>query len=395
MKIKFGYGATMKACYMASFNQAVVCNFVPMLFLTFQRSFALPLEQLTLLVTLNFLTQLIVDAICIRVVDRIGYRTCIVTAHFLCAAGLVGLSILPFIFPTAFSGLLTAVIIYAIGGGIIEVLGSPIAEACPTDNKAASMSLMHSFYCWGSVTVVLLTTVLFNLMGIDHWKYIACLWALVPLANGILFWMVPIGKIVEDGNGMCVRELFGMRLFWIFLLMMLCSGAAENGISQWASAFAESALGIDKTLGDLAGPCFFAVLMGFGRVFYAKMADRIPLAKYLTASTVLCIISYVLLVFPKNPAVNLLGCGICGLSVAVMWPGTLSMAAKRCPRGGTALFALLALGGDIGCSAGPSVVGFVAGIFSDNLKYGIMAAFVFPILILVGVWLLKRQKQTA
>ena len=392
MKRKLGYPSTMTACYMASFNQAVVCNFVPMLFLTFQRSFHLPLEQLTLLVTLNFLTQLVVDAICAKVVDQIGYRTCIVTAHLLCGMGLCSLSLLPFVFPTPFGGLLTAVIIYAIGGGIIEVLGSPIAEACPTDNKAASMSLMHSFYCWGSVTVVLVTTVLFNLLGIENWRYISCLWALVPLANGVLFLLVPIGKIVPDGDSMTLRDLVRQKLFWIFLLLMLCAGAAENGISQWASAFAESALGVDKTIGDLAGPCFFGILMGLGRVLYAKLADRIPLERYLTGCTILCILSYLLLVLPKDPVVNLLGCGICGFSVAVMWPGSLSMAAKRCPRGGTALFALLALGGDIGCSAGPSVVGFVSGMFGDNLKTGIIAALVFPIFILVGVGLLKKQK---
>ena len=282
MKRKLGYPSTMTACYMASFNQAVVCNFVPMLFLTFQRSFHLPLEQLTLLVTLNFLTQLVVDAICAKVVDQIGYRTCIVTAHLLCGMGLCSLSLLPFVFSTPFGGLLTAVIIYAIGGGIIEVLGSPIAEACPTDNKAASMSLMHSFYCWGSVTVVLVTTVLFNLLGIENWRYISCLWALVPLANGVLFLLVPIRKIVPDGDSMTLRELVRQKLFWIFLLLMLCAGAAENGISQWASAFAESALGVDKTIGDLAGPCFFGILMGLGRVLYAKLADRIPLERYLT-----------------------------------------------------------------------------------------------------------------
>ena len=388
MKRKLGYRSTMTACYMASFNQAVVCNFVPMLFLTFQRSFHLPLEQLTL----YFLTQLVVDAICAKVVDQIGYRTCIVTAHLLCGMGLCSLSLLPFVFSTPFGGLLTAVIIYAIGGGIIEVLGSPIAEACPTDNKAASMSLMHSFYCWGSVTVVLVTTVLFNLLGIENWRYISCLWALVPLANGVLFLLVPIGKIVPDGDSMTLRELVRQKLFWIFLLLMLCAGAAENGISQWASAFAESALGVDKTIGDLAGPCFFGILMGLGRVLYAKLADRIPLERYLTGCTILCILSYLLLVLPKDPVVNLLGCGICGFSVAVMWPGSLSMAAKRCPRGGTALFALLALGGDIGCSAGPSVVGFVSGMFGDNLKTGIIAALVFPIFILVGVGLLKKQK---
>lgn len=394
MKKPLTYRATMTACYMASANQAIVCNYVPMLFLTFQRSFGLPLEQLTLLVTLNFLTQLVVDAICARVVDRIGYRRCIVTAHVLCAAGLISLAVLPFAFPTAFGGLLTAVIIYAVGGGIIEVLGSPIAEACPTENKAASMSLMHSFYCWGSLGVVLITTVLFHLMGIGNWRMISCLWALVPLANGILFLFVPIGKIVEEGRSMTLKELLGQKLFWIFLLLMLCSGAAENSVSQWASAFAESALGVDKTIGDLAGPCFFAILMGIGRVMYAKLADRISLERYITASTLLCIISYGLLVLPKNPVINLLGCGICGLSVAVMWPGSLSMAAKRCPRGGTALFALLALGGDIGCSAGPSVVGFVSGVFADHLKYGIAAAAAFPVLILVGVALLKTVRST-
>ena len=384
------YKKTILACYVGYITQAIINNFAPLLFLTFQSNYNLSLKQVTLLVTFNFLTQLLVDLLSAGYVDRIGYRPCIVAAHVFCVVGLVGLGVFPLILPP-YAGLLLAVMIYAIGGGLLEVLVSPVVEACPTENKSASMSLLHSFYCWGSVAVVLISTILFAILGIRMWPLIGCLWAVVPAVNAICFLRVPIAPIVEDGEGMSVSQLFRQKVFWILVLLMICSGASEHSMVQWASAFAESGLRVSKTIGDLAGPCFFSVLMGLGRVTYAGFSERVNLKTYISLSALLCIGSYLLAVFPLPPVLNLLGCGICGFSVGVFWPGTFSIATGRCPKGGTAMFALLALAGDLGCSLGPTVVGYVSAACSDVLKVGLSAAVIFPVLILLGVKLLDKK----
>ncbi|MBP3587701.1 MAG: MFS transporter [Clostridia bacterium] len=385
------YEHTIVACYIGYITQAIVNNFAPLLFLTFQSSFDLRLEQITLLVTFNFLTQLVVDLLAAKFVDRIGYRPCVVAAHGFCALGLVGLGLFPTVLPP-YAGLLLAVMIYAIGGGLIEVLISPIVDACPSENKSAAMSLLHSFYCWGTVAVVLLSTLLFALLGMESWKLVGCLWALVPAVNALLFLRVPIAPIVAEGEGLSISELFRQKIFWILALLMVCAGASEQAMSQWASAFAESGLRVSKTMGDLAGPCFFSILMGTARVVHSKLAERVNLEKYIVLCALLCIGSYVLAILPLHPVLNLLGCGLCGFSVGVFWPGTFSTATARCPLGGTAMFALLALAGDLGCSLGPTVVGFVSAAFGDVLKVGLAAAIGFPLLILVGIRLLPSEK---
>lgn len=352
------------------------------------------MQQITTLITLNFLVQLTVDMLSAGVVDKIGYRPCIVTAHIFATVGLVGLAFFPSVMPP-FAGLLTATVIYAIGGGLLEVMVSPIVESCPADDKSAAMSILHSFYCWGVVAVVVISTALFRILGIENWRWVACMWAVVPAFNAFLFTKVPIAPIVSEGEGMTVRELLKTKLFWILFLLMVCSGAAELAVGQWASAFAESGLKVSKTVGDLAGPCMFAVCMGIGRVFYAKFSDRIDLEKYITGCGVLCILSYIITIVPLGPVVNLIGCGICGVAVAMVWPGMLSVAAARCPMGGTAMFALLAFGGDIGCTSGPTVVGVISGLFGDDLKTGFLAAIVFPLLLIVGMRLLKKQDKNA
>jgi len=388
---KLSYRHTVWACYLGYITQAIINNFAPLLFLTFQKTFELSLESITLLVTINFLTQLATDLVAAKVVDRLGYRPCIIAAHVFCVAGLVGLGLLPEILPP-YMGLILSVMIYAVGGGLLEVLVSPIVEACPSDNKAGSMGLLHSFYCWGCVAVVLISTALFALVGIANWKWIACLWALVPAYNVAAFCSVPIASIVPEGEeGLTISALFRKKVFWLLLLLMLCAGASEQSMSQWASAFAESGLKVSKTTGDLAGACFFSVLMGTSRVIYAKLSDRVRLETYIGASSILCIVSYILAVLPLHPVINLLGCGICGFSVGVLWPGVFSMSTRNCPNGGTAMFALLALAGDLGCSAGPTLVGMVSGAFGDQLKIGLTAAILFPVLILVSLALLKKE----
>ena len=388
--IQNDYRHTIAASYIGYITQAIVNNFAPLLFLTFHNVYGIPLGKIGLLVTVNFVTQLLVDFISAKYVDRIGYRTAIVAAHVFAAAGLIGLGILPDLMPTPYIGICIAVVVYAIGGGLIEVLISPIVEACPTEGKSAAMSLLHSFYCWGSVLVVVVSTILFSVFGVDAWRKIACLWAIIPLVNAFYFSKVPIAALVENGESMTIGMLFRSKLFWIFALLMVCSGASELSMSQWASAFAESGLHVSKTVGDLAGPCFFAVLMGTARVFHAKFAEKLELSRYLAVCAVVCIGSYLLASLSPNALLALLGCGICGFSVGAMWPGTFSLASEKCPKGGTAMFALLALAGDTGCSLGPTVVGFVSAACEDNLKKGLLSAILFPVLLLVGLFLCQR-----
>lgn len=382
----------MYACFIGYIVQAIVNNFVPLLFLTFEKTYRIPLSQITMLITFNFGIQLLVDLLSAGFVDRIGYRTSIFLAHLFSAAGLFGLVILPELLPDAFAGLLTAVVIYALGGGLIEVLISPIMESCPTDNKEKAMSLLHSFYCWGHVGVVLLSTLFFTVFGIENWKILTLLWVIIPLCNGFFFLKVPMAPFVEEGEtGLTMKELFGRKIFWILMLMMLCAGASEQSVSQWASTFAEQGLGVSKTIGDLAGPMAFAVLMGSARAFYGKWGDKLNLDRFMKASGVLCMISYLCISLAPSPVISLLGCAICGLSVGIMWPGTFSKASASIRNGGTVMFALLALAGDLGCSGGPTVVGYVSGIASDNLKMGILAAIIFPFLLLLSLLLLKKN----
>lgn len=382
----------MYACFIGYIVQAIVNNFVPLLFLTFEKTYQIPLSQITMLITFNFGIQLLVDLLSAGFVDRIGYRTSIFLAHLFSAAGLFGLVILPELLPDAFAGLLTAVVIYALGGGLIEVLISPIMESCPTDNKEKAMSLLHSFYCWGHVGVVLLSTLFFTVFGIENWKILTLLWVIIPLCNGFFFLKVPMAPLVEEGEtGLTMKELFGRKIFWILMLMMLCAGASEQSVSQWASTFAEQGLGVSKTIGDLAGPMAFAVLMGSARAFYGKWGDKLNLDRFMKASGVLCMISYLCISLAPSPVISLLGCAICGLSVGIMWPGTFSKASASIRNGGTVMFALLALAGDLGCSSGPTVVGHVSGIASDNLKMGILAAIIFPFLLLLSLLLLKKN----
>ena len=386
------YNKTIYACFIGYIVQAIVNNFAPLLFLTFHNAYGIPMTQITLLITFNFGLQLLIDLLSVTFVDRIGYRTSMLIAHICAAMGFVLLTILPDVCGNPFVGLLIAVTIYAVGGGLLEVLVSPVMEACPTDNKEKAMSLLHSFYCWGHVAVVFLSTLFFGIFGIQHWKILACIWAIVPFANMILFTKVPIASLMEDGEkGMTIGELFKQKLFWILMLMMICAGASEQAVSQWASTFAELGLGVSKTIGDLAGPMLFAILMGSARAFYGKYGDRIELDRFMTGSSVLCIVSYLCIALVPNPIIGFVGCALCGLSVGIMWPGTFSKATASVARGGTAMFALLALAGDVGCSGGPTVVGMVSGMFDDDLKKGILAGVIFPILLLTGIFLCKKR----
>ena len=380
------YNKTITACFVGYIVQAVVNNFTPLLFLFFQKSYHIPLSQITLLVTFNFGIQLLVDLLSVGFIDKIGYRASMIIAHVLSAAGLILLTVLPEILPVPFIGILIAVMIYAIGGGLLEVLVSPVVEACPSDNKEKAMSMLHSFYCWGHAGVVLISTLFFYVAGIENWKILAVIWAVIPIGNAFAFAKIPIAPLIEDGeSGLELKDLFRIKVFWILLIMMVCAGASEQAVSQWASAFAEKGLGISKAAGDLAGPMAFAVLMGLSRLFYGKYGERIHLERFMIYSSFLCILSYLGISLFPIPLFNLIACAVCGLSVGIMWPGTFSKASAALPKGGTAMFALLALGGDIGCSGGPTLVGMVSGTLGDNLKMGILAGIIFPVLLLMGI----------
>ena len=391
--MKFDYKKTMYACFVGYIVQAVVNSLVPLLFVTFQETYNIPLAQITLLITVNFVVQLFVDMLSAGFIDKIGYRASVILAHIFAAAGLALLTILPEVLPDPFVGILIAVFIYAIGGGLIEVLISPIIEACPTDNKESAMSLLHSFYCWGCTGVVLISTIFFTIFGISNWKILTLLWTILPLANMLLFTKVPIYSLQEEGEkGMNLGELFREKMFWILMLMMVCSGAAEQSVSQWASTFAEKGLGITKSVGDLVGPMLFSILMGLSRLLYGKYGEKLDLDRFMKFSCVLCIVSYLCISFIPVPMVELLGCGLCGFSVGILWPGTFSKAAAALRRGGTLLFAMLALAGDLGCSGGPTLVGFVSSGLGDNLRLGIFAGIIFPILLLGSLMMGGRRK---
>lgn len=389
--MKNNYKMTMYACFIGYIVQAVVNSFVPLLFVTFQTEYHIPLTQITLLITVNFVIQLVVDLLSAGFVDKIGYRASAIIAHACAGTGIFLLTLLPELFSNPFYGILLAVMVYAIGGGLIEVLISPVLEACPTDNKESAMSLLHSFYCWGCTGVVLLSTLFFAVFGTSHWKILALIWVILPAANLILFTKVPIYSLHEEGeSGMSISELFRVKVFWLLMAMMLCAGASEQAVSQWASTFAEKGLHIQKTVGDLVGPMLFSVLMGLSRLIYGKYGEKFNLDRFMKGSCVLCVASYLCISLVPVPIVGLIGCAICGFSVGIMWPGTFSKASAAIKRGGTVLFAMLALAGDLGCSGGPTLVGFVSSAFSGNLRLGILTAIVFPVLLLAGLCTFSR-----
>lgn len=387
------FKTTLSACYAGYVCQAIVNNFAPLLFLTFQSQFGIPLVQVTLLITVNFGMQLFIDLVSAKLIDKIGYRTAGVAAHIFIAVGLVLLSTLPSVLNNAFAGLMIAVIVYSIGGGMTEVMLSPLVESCPTSNKSATMSLLHSFYCWGSVAVIGVSTLFFSILGTGFWDKLALIWAVIPALNAVYFLFVPINPISEETRSSRFGELFKSGMFWVLAVMMFCAGAGELAVAQWASAFAESGLGVTKTLGDLIGPCLFAVMMGAVRLLYARGAHKVRLTSVMLFSAALCAVSYLIITLSPLPELSLAGCAVCGISVAMMWPGTFSIAAKNLPKGGTAMFALLALAGDLGCTAGPTLVGAVSDALGDDLQKGILAAVIFPLIMLAAVFACKRAEK--
>ena len=388
------YTKTKIACYLGFITQAIAANFAPLLFLKFHYDYQISIGNIAWISTCFFFTQLLVDLFCTKFVDRIGYRVCIVASEVCAAGGLIGLAFLPEILPDPFVGILCSVILYAVGSGLIEVLCSPIIEACPFENKEAAMSLLHSFYCWGAVGTILISSIFFMIFGMESWKWMTVLWALIPAVNVYNFATCPIEHLVDEEKGMKAGELFRKPLFWISACLMVCSGAAELAMAQWASAYAEAALGLSKTIGDLADPCMFAVTMGISRVIFGKYGDKIDLMKFMTGSGILCVICYLMVSLSSNPVVGLVGCIMCGFSVGIMWPGTISISSKKFPTGGTALFALLAIAGYLGGSIGPCIIGQITQKAGDNIQAGMGVGLVFPLTLLLMLFILFRMHRT-
>ncbi len=391
MDLKRKYRKTLLACYLGFITQAICANFAPLLYLTFHNIYMINFDQLALVSTCFFFTQLVVDFVCTMLVDRIGYRKCIIAAEAASGVGLAGLAVLPDLMSSPFAGILVCVIVYGTGSGLIEVLGSPIVEACPFENKAGTMSLLHSFYCWGSVGVILGSTVFFTVFGIENWRILAVLWAAIPILNICNFAVCPIEKLVDKGESMTMGELFKTKTFWLFLVLMVCAGSSELAMAQWASAFAESALHVSKTYGDLAGPLFFAFLMGISRTLYAKFGEKVDLTGAMASSGILCLLCYLLAGLANIPPLGLIGCALCGFFVGIFWPGSISISSKVLPRGGTALFALLALAGDLGGALGPSLVGSISQRAGENLQAGILAGIGFPAILVLCVLAVKKK----
>lgn len=382
------YKKTLIACYLGFVTQAIAANFAPLLFVTFKNTYEIGFEKIALIPLVFYLTQLLIDLAATKFVDKIGYRACVISSQVLSAAGLVLMAVLPDLISVPFIGILISVVIYAMGSGLIEVLVSPIVEACPFPNKEGMMSLLHSFYCWGAVGVILGSTLFFALFGVANWKILTFIWALIPFLNAFNFISCPIERLVEDGNGMRPGQLFRLPLFWLLILLMICSGASEASMAQWASAFTESAMGVSKTVGDLAGPCLFAAFMGISRILYGKLSGKLDLTKTMLACGILCVICYLMASLSAIPIIGLAGCALCGVSVGIMWPGTISISSQKCPKGGTAMFAFLALAGDFGATVSPTLVGSISNLVGGDLKIGLLVATAFPLILILGLILL-------
>ena len=389
------YRKTLLACYLGFITQAITANFAPLLFLKFHTDYHITLGKIALIPTAFFLTQLLIDVFCARFVDAIGYRRSVVISEIASGLGLAGLAFIPELFADPFVGILLCVVVYAIGSGLIEVLASPIVEACPFEHKDAVMSLLHSFYCWGAVGVIVFSTLFFALFGMERWRVLACIWALIPLYNIYNFATCPIERLTEEGKGMSIGALFKTPLFWLAIVLMVCAGASELSMAQWASAYTEAALGFSKTLGDLVGPCLFAVMMGVSRVIYGKFGAKLELSRFMLGSGILCLCCYLLAFLSANPVWGLIGCVLCGFSVGIMWPGTISITSPRLPQGGTALFALLAMAGDLGGAFGPSIVGAATQRAGDDLRIGMLAGSIFPLVLIAALLLFGRKARKA
>ena len=387
--MKLTYRSIVFAGFIGYITQSITINFYPLLFVTFGRQYGLSLSQITSLIVICFCAQLFIDFMASRFSQLFPLRPTVICAQLFASIGVAGLGFLPHILPP-YAALAIAVFLSGLGSGLVEVMVSPIVEACPTKRKSAYMCLLHSFYCWGHVLVVLGSTLYFSICGVDKWEYLAYLWALIPLFDMMLFFFVPLYPTETEEEKEAPRAFIKNKIFWLIFVMMVCGGAAELAMSQWASEFAENGLGVSKTVGDLLGPCLFAVFMGTARLIYVKLSQKISMDRFMTVSCLLCVVAYLAAALSPSPIVALLGCALCGFSVGVLWPGCLSKATALLHTGGVSMFALLALGGDIGCLSGPALVGALADLLGGNLRLSLLFSIVFPVIMLLALYTLRK-----
>ena len=394
------YKKTKIACYLGYVTQAISINLLPLLYLTFQNEFSVSLSQLGFLATLLFAVQMAVDLLATRFGKYVSYRWGSVAACALSALGLVLMCVLPKWMPHFYVGVMLATVILSIGGGLTEVLISPLVDAIPEEGKVGEMSLLHSFYCWGVVAVILFSTAFFALVGVSYWRWLVLLWSLVPAVTAVMFACIPIPPKTEEVHShRSAPSVVRYGLFWVLMALMVFSGASEMAPAQWASFFAENNLGIPKAVGDLLGPCAFAVFQGLSRVVFSRMARRRDPRRILAWHAVGCLVAYAVIVLAPHPLLSLFGFCMCGWFVGPMWPGILSLCATRFPAGGTAMFAALALCGDVGCAAAPMMIGAVTDrlvtadwLSSSAMRGGFAVCMVFPALLVVGLWLLRKRR---
>lgn len=398
MNIARSYGLTKVACYIGYVVQAVVNNLLSLLFVIFNaQPYNISLEKLGSIIFINFAAQLFIDYISVFFTSRFGYKKCVVFAQATSVVGFVLLGFLPRVIEPYF-GILFSILFLAVGSGLIEVLISPIIEALPSDNKASNMSFLHSFYCWGQVLTVIGTTALVFALGNDKWFYIPFVWSIIPFINTLLFTRCDILELENNSAHSSALSLLKNKSVYKYMVFMFCAGASEITMVQWSSFFVEKGFGTEKWLGDLIGPCLFAVLMGIGRIGYGILGKKVSLERLLCYFSALCFVCYLVVALSNNGIICALGCAVCGLSVSVMWPGVISLSAEKFHSSGTAIFSLMAMLGDIGCAVGPWILGLIAEYAFDynlgrhlisalninstqsNMQLGFLICSIFPLI---------------
>lgn len=393
--MKANFKHTLVACYTGYIVQAIVNTLSPLLFIIFNEQLGLSLTEISILITVNFIIQISMDVASTFFINVLGYRKSVIIAEFLATVGLLSMAMFTVCIPNKFVALLASTALMSMGGGIIEVVVSPIVEAIPGDEKASAMSILHSFYCWGQLAVVLLTTLFLAIFGMGAWIALPILYAIVPAIGALMFTIVPVNQLEAGEKASSIKKLIRQKGFWLMVIIMVCAGASEVSMAQWGSLFAEVTLGIPKSLGDLLGPSVFAICMGLGRIIFGRVADKIRIERWICASFALCILAYLVTTLFDMPIIASVGFALCGISVAILWPGTYSLGAREISYGGTLIFALFALSGDIGCALGPDLVGIVSDAVSADgngflsalisgsgisagLRTGLLLASVFP-----------------
>lgn len=387
--MKSKYTVTKITCYIGYVVQAVINNFLPILFIVFQDIYGLGYEKLARLIAVNFITQIITDFLTPKIVNKIGYRKAIILCQAAATTGLLMLGILPRFVSNVYPVIIFSIIVYAFGSGLIEVLFSPVIEHLPIDNKSGNMSLLHSFYCWGQAFTIIVTTALVSFFGYKGWANIPLVWAVLPFIDMLLFIKAPIVEPKEDEKEQGFKELFKNRKFKLYMLMMLCAGASEIAMAEWASMFAQQSLGVSKVIGDLTGPCLFAIFMGLGRIWYAAVSNKISFTKAIIVLNSICAVCYLGVAFCKISVLALVFCAVCGFTVSISWPGIYSLGAETFPKGNAVMYSTFALCGDMGCCLGPWVLGFVAEFF--GLNAGFAVATVFPITMVATALLVNKK----